>query len=201
MQYAPVAAVVLATSGSASHAQFGATNGRFEFGFDRLVVSPSNPEVTMTVYAAWDQASLGDFVLRAVNYDLLADSGEFTSAALILGMNPPNNAGQIKANRINGAAIGQVHITGGINIPGNPDNPIALAEYVWTATNYAARTVEFTTESTTHFALVPGPGGVSINLFPSQFTPRFGSIVVVPGSSVSGTLALGACLCAWRRRR
>ena len=178
----------------------GQTNGRFEFGFDRLVVSPSSREVTMTVYAAWDQIAPGDFVLGAVNYDLLADSGEFTSAALILGMNPPNNAGLIKANRINGAAIGQVHIPGTLGVLGNPDNPIALAEYVWTTTDFSARTVGFVSEHTQNFSVVPGPGGVSINLFPDEFTPGFGSITVVPAPSSVFILVI-AGLTATRRRR
>jgi len=163
-------------------------------------VSPGTPETTISVYAAWDQGAPGDFVLGAVNYDLVAAEGEFTGTNLVLGANPPNNAGTPAGSRVNGAAIGQVHLPT-LGLPGNPDNPILLAEYTWTTTNFSNRTVDLSTESTSNFSIVPGPGGVSMNLVTSgDFSPGSGVINVVPAPSALALLGLGGLVAARRRR-
>jgi len=163
-------------------------------------VDPMNTSTTISVYAAWDQANPGDFVLGAGNYDLVASDGDFTGANLVLGADPPNNAGTPAGSRVNGAAIGQVHLPT-LGLPGSPDNPILLAEYTWTTTNFANRTVDLSTENTTQFSVVPGPGGVSINLVNSgAFSAGSGSFNVTPAPSALALLGLGGLVAARRRR-
>jgi len=173
------------------------SNGRYEFVFVGGVVSPATPSARFGLYAAWDEQRPGDFVWGAGDYDLVASSGVFTVAKLVMGNMPPNNPGVINGNRVDGAAIGQVHIPS-IGIFGDPSNPVLLAEYVWTTSDFTPRMVEFVTENTTNFSLV-GRSSVSPNLVRSgQFTPGFGSIRIVPDP---GTLVLLGLAALSRRRR
>ena len=176
------------------------TNGRFEFEFVSSVVSPTQPSVRFGLYAAWDEQWPGDIVWGAGDYDLVASSGVFTVAKLVMGNMPPNNPGVINGNRVDGAAIGQVHIPP-IGIFGDPSNPVLLAEYVWATSDFTPRTVEFVTENTTNFTIVPGSAGVSLNLvLGGQFTPGFGTILVVPGPGVLALLGLGGLAASSRSR-
>jgi len=174
--------VVVSGMASTAMAQMPPTNGRLVFEFDRTIVTPQNPSVTLTVSAAWEQATYGDFGFNVANYDLVADSGVFTNAVLLLGLNPPNNPGTVTGNRIEDAAIAQFAILHSIL---KLDNPIVLAEYTWETSNFTRRSVAFHSEDTTNFAVVPtnlagAPLGPPVHLFPGQFTPGFGSIQVVP---------------------
>jgi len=162
-------------------------------------VSPTSPTTTLSVYAAWDQPAPGDFVFGAGGYDLAADDGLFTGIEPILGLcNNNAGCGQIRGNRIDGMVTGQLHIPP-LNIFGNPDNPIHLFNIEWTATNFTPRTVGVVTENTSHFNLVPGPGGKSINLA-SMLTPGAASIVVTPAPGVFVVVGAGAVFAVSRRR-
>jgi len=185
-------AVAFAASASAQ------TNGRFIL-MSSNDVTPSSPATTISVYAAWDQVVPGDFILGAVNYDLVAAEAEFTAATLLFATKyAPNTAGTPDGPRVTGASIGQVHIPAA-GIYANPANPALLAEYVWTTEDFSPRSIALRTENTTHFTLVPwGPGPVSINLVSlGALTPGSGSITVVPAPSA----ALIALPLLARRRR
>jgi len=175
----------------------GQLNGRYEFEFSRTTVSSATPVVTIGVLAAWDWPVPGETLFGAGNYDLAASSGEFTDAILVLGAMPPNNPGALNGKRVDGAAIGQVHIPS-IGLHGDPSNPLLLAEYTWTTSDFTHRIVEFTTENTTNFGIILPD--ISINLFPHQFAPGFGSIMVVPGPGGFAILGLGGLIASWRRR-
>jgi len=164
-------------------------------------VTPASPSTTISVYAAWDQLNPGDLVFGAADYDLVATEGLFSSPTLVLGMNPPNNPGTANGSRVDGAAIGQVHLPS-IGIFASEDNPILLAEYTWTTTNFAFRSVDFVTENTASFLLVPGVGGTSVNMVSTgQFTPGVGSLTVVPAPATLASLAGMALAPAVMRRR
>jgi len=160
------------------------------------VASPASPEVTIEVWAAWDQPNPGDFDFSAGNYDLVASAGEFTSAELLLGRNPPNSAGTPVGNRVVGAAMGQL-----VCVPVFPGpssaNPIALATYTWTTTSFAPRTVDVFTEGTTTFVL-EGPAGCAN--YVSVFVPGSGSIRVVPAAGTMSLIGLGLLSLVRRRR-
>jgi len=182
----------------------GQTNARLHFEFDRHVVSPSSPVTTVTVYGAWDYAASppdpSSFVFGFVDYDLFADSGRFVSSVLILGAAPPNTAGIAEDLRVRGAAIGQVHFPP-LPLLSNWENPIALAEYTWTTTDFRPREVGFVSERTSSFVLWPFSGGLSIELWPSQFTPASSSITVLPSPGALLVLAGCGLLMIGRRRR
>jgi len=195
-----VAVVVASGLVGAAAAQTLPTNTRLMFEFDRTTVSPHNASVTLTVSAAWDEAMPKDYAFGAVNYDLVAESGEFTGLELLLGMNPPNNAGVINGRRVVGAAIGQANFCGFSGCLYRFGNPMELASYTWETDDFSPRTVAFASENTTLFSLIPGHGGVSINLYPERFTPGFGSITVVPAPASGLVLCAGVLLTRGRRR-
>jgi len=175
------------------------SDGRYEFEFDRLVVSPAQPSVTLTVSAAWEPDPLFAGLFGVGNYDLVASSGEFTRATVLLGQDPPNTAGMINGRRVTEAAVGQVHIPP-IGIFGDPSNPLPPTEYVWTTEDFTPRTIEFITENTTNFSILTLE--LPINLAQQGlFTPGFATITVVPGPAGALTFGLLASFHLSRRRR
>jgi hypothetical protein len=176
------------------------SNGRFEFEFDRVVVTPLNPEVTLMVLAAWDEPAPELYAFTYGTYDLVASSGDFTASELhLVFLN--NTPGVLNGRRVDGAAIGQIILPGGpCGGAGCPPNPQPLAEYTWTTTDFSARTVNFETEGTTAFTIGQLSGGPPIELYPQQFTPGFGSIRVVPAPPAA-MLVAAAGLCCRRRSR
>jgi MYXO-CTERM domain-containing protein len=157
-------------------------------------VSPGTPTTTITVSAAWDEQM--EHVFSGANYDLVASDGEFTSADLIL-MFTGNNPGTPAGSRVNGASIGQIHLPPAV--PGMQGNPMALASYDWTTTDFTPRTVNLSTENTTQFRVTPLPGGTTIDLL-GGFTAGSGSFNVVPAPSALALLGLGGLVAARRRR-
>jgi len=163
-------------------------------------VTPASPSTTISIYAAWDQPNPCDFIFGAANYDLVAAEGEFTSATLRLSSSPPNRVGVLNGNRVDGAAIGQLHIPA-IGIFGNTKNVVLLVDYEWTTTDFTARSVDLTTENTTNFSIVPPTGGVAINMVDQgRFVPGSGSITVVPAPSTLTAFAAVTLVAARRRR-
>lgn len=164
------------------------------------VVSPrgGDPTATVEVYAAWDPpapAGPGTFVFTGVDYDLSSSDGRFTGAALDLVFTG-NDPGVPVGSRVSGASIGQIHLPPHMGVV---DNPIKLAHYTWTTTDFTPRTVDLTTEGTSVFNVVRWIGSQSIDLI-GDFTPGSGSIRVVPGAGTVGLLGVGG-LVAVRRRR
>ena len=137
----------------------------------------------------------------ATDYDLIAGAGEFVSGTLKLGVSPPNSLGVLSGRTVTGAQIGR------IIFPCDPFacplvNPILLATYDWTTTDFTPRSVDLETTNTSKFLVVNqlNPGSpIIVELFPNEFTPGSGVINVVPAPAALLTLALP--LVAARRRR
>ena len=165
-------------------------------------VSPSSPTTTVEVWATWNDPSKL-FFFGITNYDLVAGEGEFVSGTLKLGFSPPNSIGVLTGRTVIGAHIGQLVLTcDPVFCP--QDNPILLATYDWTTTDFTPRSVDLNTTKTTVFNVVtPGgiPGsGIVVELYPDDFTPGSGVINVVPAPATLLTLAL-PLVAACRRRR
>ncbi len=167
-------------------------------------VSPSFPTTTISIWATWvDPGTL--FVFIGGDYDLTAGDGQFSNPVNVLH-GPGSSTGVIAGSVISGAANGQIHIIP--SFPGSMDNPILLATYDWTTTDFTPRSVSLDTSNTTTFLVAwfttgPGggpPGGTIISLFPQNFTAGTGVIRVVPSpASATPMLVLGAVIL--RRRR
>jgi MYXO-CTERM domain-containing protein len=184
---------LLGVAGLAAVASAQPSNARFIITSSNDV-DPMNPTTTIQVLAAWDETM--EHVFSGTNYDLVASDGEFTSASLDL-MFTGNNAGTPAGNRVNGASIGQIHLPPAV--PGQQGNPIALASYEWTTTDFTPRTVDLSTENTTQFRVTPLPGGLTISLI-NSFTAGSGSFNVTPAPSALALLGLGGLVAARRRR-
>lgn len=192
---------VIACVTSAAGAQ--ATNATFiiESSND---VSPSSSSTTISVYAVWDQpvppGRWGSYTLIAANYDLVAEETAFTDASL--ASSPIRGTpGVLMGNRVNAAAVQQLHAPA-LGVWSNWDNPILLAQYTWTTTYFAQRTVDLTTENTSTFSVAPTYGGVSIDLVEQgRFAPGTGRIIVVPAVPTVALLGATTCLAMARRRR
>ncbi len=159
-------------------------------------VSPGSPTTTISVWATWD-GLFGEHGFRGGDYDLTAGEGLFSNAVNVLN-GPGSTAGIIAGNVITGGVNGQLPIFPG-RPPLLPDNPMLLATYDWTATDFTLRMVPLNTSNTTNFILEQRLTGSTVQLYPNEFTPGTGTITVVPAPAAWLVLALP--LVGMRRRR
>ena len=167
-------------------------------------VSPSSPTTTVEVWATWVDPKV-EWVFGSGDYDLTAGDGVFSNPVNVLN-GPGSSTGAITGNVIAGAANGQFHAPPFFF--GLRDNPILLATYEWTTSNFTPRTVSLDTSNTTAFIvawwdpqayLIPHPPPPR-HLFPWSFTPGSGVINVVPAPAAWVVLALPLAAAARRRR-
>ncbi len=178
---------------------------QIEYGTYLLVssntVSPTRPITTIEVWATWrDPGFQFPFLFLGGDYDLTAGEGVFSNPVNVLN-GPQSSTGAIAGNVISGAANGQIHIPP--LFIGSRDNPILLATYEWTTTNFTLRTVSLDTSNTTSFLLIdllPGGAGPT-QLFPRSFSPGSGVINVIPAPAAWFVLALPLAAARRRRRR
>jgi len=163
-------------------------------------VTPATPEVTVEVWAAWDVTNPGEFYFAQADYDLVAGDGEFTSAQLLTGILAASTPGTLAGSRVHGALIGNAICIPSLPLPGIEDNPIALASYTWTTTDFTARDVDLMTEATTRFNLLPGPGGLCVSMVPG-LEPGSGSIRVVPAPGAALIIGMYGLVHGRRGRR
>ena len=159
-------------------------------------VSPTAPTTTIGIWATWTDPG-GELLFGLGDYELTASGGVFSNPFNVLG-GPGSSTGVIAGNMISGATNGQ------LLFPFPPkwgiDNPILLATYDWTTTEFTPRTVDLQTSNTSTFMLGDWRTGGYIELFPQEFTPGSGVIEVVPAPAAWVVLAL-PLLAATRRRR
>ena len=168
-------------------------------------VNPTTPTVTIGIWATWADPAR-HFIFAVGTYDLTASDGVFSNP---VNMNPKlgSTTGVIAGNVITGAVLGQLHFPT-LGIIGSRDNPILLATYDWTTSNFTPRTVRLETSNTQAFLVAwwaDAPGGfpragMSVPLFPHEFTPGSGVIIVNPAPAAWVVLAL-PLVAATRRRR
>ena len=162
-------------------------------------VSPFSPTTTISIWAAWTDPGIL-FVFAAGEYDLTAGDGVFSNPVNVLN-GPGSTTGVIAGNVISGAINGQLNIP---SFPPTPAiNPILLATYVWSTTDFTPRAVDLHTRNTTVFTVsflrYPNPTRY-VELFPHEFTPGAGVITVVPAPAAWLVLALPLGASTRRRR-
>ena len=161
-------------------------------------VSPATPTTTIEVWAAFVDPR-GEWIFAGGDYDLTAGDGVFSNPGIVLN-GPGNTAGVITGNVISGAIIGQLVFFPPGFFPMNWDNPILLATYDWTTTDFRARSVDLHTSNTSIFIVFSPFTGEHVQLYPHEFTPGSGVINVVPAPAAWVVLAL-PLVAATRRRR
>ena len=163
-------------------------------------VTPTTPTTTIEVWATWrDPGAQYIYIFGAADYDLTAGDGVFSNPVNVLN-GFGFTTGVIAGNVIYGAVLGQ-YLLPSSGLIGSRDNPILLATYDWTTTNFTQRSVGLHTSNTTSFLLIDlffGAG--TTQLFPRRFTPGSGVINVVPAPAAWLVLAL-PLVAATRRRR
>ena len=170
------------------------------------IVDQVTPQTTISFWAVWTGPN---WLFGGANYDMHATDGTFSNEVNVL--NPMGQlgttAGTPMGSNVVGAENAQFHAPPFFF--GNPDNPILLATYTWSTTNFTARFVDLTTSNSTGFivALTENfagppivPAGSTFQLFPQSFTAGSGVIEVTPAPSALALLGLGG-LVAVRRRR
>ncbi len=172
---------------------FAQTNGTYLLTSSNTV-SPGSPTTTIEIWATWDDPLRG-FGFGGADYGLFAGDGIFSNAINFLH-GPGSSTGVITGNVVSGAANGQVVLPG---LPIRTDNPILLATYDWTTTDFTPRSVSLETRNTSNFILVSIASGATVQLVPNNFTPGTGVITVVPAPAAWFAIALP--LVAARRRR
>lgn len=171
-------------------------------------VSPTTPTTTIEFWATWTDPGVewvfgaGEWVFGAGDFDLTAGDGVFSNPVNVLNTRG-TTTGVIAGNVISGAVLGQLHFPT-LGIIGSRDNPILLATYDWTTTDFTPRTVSLDTSNTNHFIVIlwdqnPMPPVVTVELFPHEFTPGSGVIIVIPAPAAWVVLAVP--LAAATRRR
>ncbi|MCH7792801.1 MAG: hypothetical protein IID31_11055 [Planctomycetes bacterium] len=167
-------------------------------------VSPGAPTTTIGVWATWTDPN-AEWAFATGDYDLAAGDGVFSNPVNVLN-GPGSSAGVIASNMISGAVNGQLHIPQ-IGLLASRDNPILLATYDWTTSNFIPRSVSLDTSHTTFFEIgwwdpkaYANPHPPYLRLFPSAFTPGSGVIIVIPVPAAWVVLAL-PLVAASRRRR
>ncbi len=165
-------------------------------------VSPSNPTVTVNLYAAFPQLSpstsygQGDLAISSTDptgwfHGMTKGSGLGYCGGAILGV--PNQAGGVDE-------LGFFQI-GVLGCAPNTYNPIHIWEAEWTTDNFKPRTVTLASFETTFFNVFLQAGNFfpDVFLYPDKFEHGSGVIQVVPAP---GSIAcIGAALVASRRRR
>ena len=159
-------------------------------------VRPSAPTTTLGIWAAWsDHARM--FIFGAGDYDLTASEGQFSNPVNVL-LGHGSSTGVIAGNVISSAANGQLYVPP--FFPGSRDNPILLATYDWTTTDFTPRAVDLRTSNTSIFIVFSPFTGEIVELYPHEFSPGSGVINVVPAPAAWVVLAL-PLVAATRRRR
>ncbi len=156
-------------------------------------VSLSSPTTTIGIWATWTDPGHA-FGFSGANYDLAAGDGNFSNPVNALG-GPGSWTGLIAGNVVSGAANGQMSFG---FLPRNLDNPILMATYDWTTTDFSRRAVSLETSHTTFFNVFAISTTSVFSIF-SEFTPGSGVINVIPAPAAWLVLALP--LLAPRRRR
>lgn len=170
------------------------TNGTFVLTSSNTV-SPSSPITTVGIWATLLDPG-AQFVFWGADYDLTAGDGAFSNPVNML-IGPGSSTGVIAGNVISGAINGQFHLPP--TFPGLLDNPILLAAYDWTTTDFTPRAVDLHTSNTNIFLVFSPVTGEIVALFPDEFKPGSGVINIVPAPAAWFALALP--LVAGRRRR
>ncbi|MCH7791942.1 MAG: hypothetical protein IID31_06650 [Planctomycetes bacterium] len=164
-------------------------------------VSPTTPTTTIEIWATWTDPRV-EYIFGAGDFDLTAGGGVFSNPVNVLN-GSGSTTGVIAGNVISGAVNAQLHIPP-VGIIGSRDNPILLATYDWTTTDFTPRTVSLDTSNTTLFIVhtwdTSFPNANSFQLFPGSFTPGSGVINVIPAPAAWLVLAL-PLVAATRRRR
>jgi hypothetical protein len=172
------------------------TNGTFLLTSSNTV-SPATPSTTIEIWATWDDPA-NQYRFGVADYDLMAGDGTFSNPVNVLN-GPGGSTGNIAGNVISGALNGQVLICGFAGCTGSDDNPILIATYDWSTTDFTPRQVDLITSNTTNFIVGERFSLRTVQLFPNTFTPGTGTITVVP--SPATWLALGLPLAGASRRR
>lgn len=189
-----IVAATLAMSATAVCAQTDATY----LLVSRDTVGPTTPTTTIEVWAMWNNPA-EPHRLYGVTYDLVAGEGQFSNGVNVLN-GPLSTVGVIAGKVVSGAFNSQAIICG--SVPCSYDNPILLATYDWTTSDFTPRSVGLLTSNTNRFAVakdLPFGAPIVVDLYPNEFTPGLGIINVVPAPSTLLVLALP--LAAIRRRR
>ena len=160
-------------------------------------VSPSSPTTTIEVWSTWGNPTWGVFTFALGDYDLTASDGEFSNAVNVLN-GPGSSTGVIAGNVISGAINGQIIIAAVPPVP--PRNPILLATYDWTTTDFTSRAVDLHTSNTSRFVVYHPIPLTIVELYPHEFTPGSGVINVVPAPAAWLALALPLAAATRRRR-
>ena len=169
-------------------------------------VSPSNPSVTVKIYAAFPQQywAFGQTSFDLVSTDSTGAFSDLTKPTGVGALAPgscapwnsgvPNSAGgilfisTIQLNLIGCAAFTY--------------NPIQIWEATWTTSNFKPRNVVLTSEEIRYFGVYTWPGSSTpdLNLDPGSIEPGSATLQVVPTPAI-GAVFLGGCVLATRRRR
>ena len=189
MKNAIVSLVVVSLAGPA----LAQTNATFVLTSSNTV-SPTISTTTIEIWAMWDDPG-SQFFFGGAGFDLTAGDGEFSNPVNIIN-GPGSTTGVITGNIISGALLGQFC---GSQCSFPFIDPILLATYDWTTTNFEPRAVDLFTSNTQNFIVTSIQTGSQVNLFPREFTPGAGIINVVPAPAAWLVLALP--LVAGRRRR
>ena len=191
--------IVLAQLAGSADAQF--DKGTWLFEVVGGPVSPSNPSVTVNLYAGFPIVApftaFGDAGLSITSSD---PTGQFTDLAPGAGMllsfhilGTPNATGGVSGLHFAQVNFANVSLT---------TNPIHLWQATWTTTDFTPRTVDLASSATTSFKVHDDHNKViaEVQLYPDKFEHGSGVIQVVPSPSGAILLAASSVL-AMRRRR
>ena len=162
-------------------------------------VSLATPTTTIEIWATWEDPAI-QYYFGSGDYDLTAGEGLFSNPINVLN-GPLSSTGVIAGNVISGARNGQIRLPPFIPLPpAMLDNPMLLATYEWTTTEFSPRSVDLHTGGTTMFIVGDVNTRAGVELYPHEFSPGSGVINVVPAPVAWVVLAL-PLLAAERRRR
>ncbi|GIW74711.1 MAG: hypothetical protein KatS3mg103_1233 [Phycisphaerales bacterium] len=159
------------------------------------VVSPSQPSTTVEVYAQWDADVY--YAFAAAEWSLRGDAtGSFSNPASAF-TDPGQVDGTPIGGDVTGIITGQLHFPPG-SIFADTSDPILIWTGTWSTSDFTARLVELTTE-TTRYSLYLDDTGLSSDVT-TTVLEALGEIQVVPAPASLALVGLGG-LVALRRRR
>ena len=162
-------------------------------------VSLSSPTTTISIWAAWDDPAR-QYFFGAADYDLTASEGMFSNPVNVLN-GPLSSTGVIAGNVISGARNGQIWLPPLLPLPpAMLFNPMLLATYQWTTTEFRPRSVDLHTGGSTTFIVGDVNTRTGVEMYPHDFSPGSAVINVVPAPVAWVVLALPLVACTRRRR-
>ncbi|MFG0283469.1 MAG: hypothetical protein ACF8R7_03520, partial [Phycisphaerales bacterium JB039] len=159
------------------------------------VLSPAQPSITVRLWAEFPAA---DYALAGAGFDVHASEPGWSDPVDVLHV-PFGGPGIVMGADVVDVAVAQWHFPGGAGYFADPGNPIEVWRAKFTITDFASRTISFSTD-TEYFGVFPWKKSPVSELRTSHEAFHEVRVIPAPGALGPGGLVGIAAVGARRRR-